>query len=144
VWAALTEADRVAQWFGDQAEVEPRLGGAVTFGWPAGEVSKGVVTVVEPMHRFAYRWDVFGTVLDPEVFTQVEFELRAVAGGVAVRVTESGLERLSTSGVAPNLDDLYEEHVDGWRNEMSDLVHYLTTRVTEGPRPARAADRPVS
>ncbi|MFL6101518.1 MAG: SRPBCC domain-containing protein [Actinomycetales bacterium] len=126
VWAALTEPDRVAQWFGDRAEVDLRVGGAVAFGWPAGEVSKGVITAVEPMTRYAFSWDVFGSVVDPAVFTQVEFSLRRVEGGVAVRVVESGLELVSRSGVAPNLDDLYEEHVDGWRNEMTDLVGYLT------------------
>lgn len=133
VWAALTEAGRVVQWFGDRADVDLRVGGAVTFGWPAGEVSKGVITVVEPLTRFAFRWDVFGTVLDPAVFTTVEFQLAEVEDGVSVRVVESGLEALSRSGVAPNLDDLYEEHVDGWRNEMSDLVHYLTTTTVSGP-----------
>ena len=126
VWAALTEPDRVAQWFGDRAEVDLRVGGAVAFHWPAGEVSKGVITAVEPMTRYAFSWDVFGSVIDPAAFTQVEFSLRAVEGGVAVRVVESGLARLSRTGVAPNLDDLYEEHVDGWRNEMTDLVRYLT------------------
>lgn len=129
VWAALTEPDRIAQWFGDRAEVDLRLGGAVTFGWPAGEVSRGVITTLEPRQRFAFRWDVFGTVRDPAVFTQVEFRLQPVDGGVAVRVVESGLARLSTTGVAPNLDELYEEHVDGWRNEMTDLVDYLAAGV---------------
>jgi hypothetical protein len=51
-------------------------------------------------------------------------------------VEESGLEAVSHSGVAPNLDELVEEHVDGWRNEMSDLVRYVEARVS-----ARAAPR---
>jgi uncharacterized protein YndB with AHSA1/START domain len=143
VWRALTDAGRVAQWFGDRAEVDLRVGGAVTFGWPAGEVSKGVVTVVEPMSRFAFRWDVFGTVLDPADFTTVEFQLQEGDAGVAVRVVESGLAALSRSGIAPNLEDLYEEHVDGWRNEMTDLVHYLSTQVTGPAGRGRRARRRV-
>jgi uncharacterized protein YndB with AHSA1/START domain len=143
VWGALTDANRVALWFGDRADMDLRVGGAVTFGWPAGEVSKGVVTVLEPMERFAFRWDVFGTVVDPAGFTTVEFQLRDVAGGVAVRVIETGLDDLARRGVAPSLDDLYEEHIDGWRNEMSDLVHYLSTTVTGPPRPGRSARRRV-
>ena len=31
VWAALTDPDRVAQWFGDRAEVDLQVGGAVAF-----------------------------------------------------------------------------------------------------------------
>jgi uncharacterized protein YndB with AHSA1/START domain len=136
VWAALTEPDQVAQWFGDRAQVDLRVGGAVRFGWPAGEISTGVITALEPMRRYAFRWDVFGTVHDPAAFTQVEFRLREVGHGVVVTVEETGLERLSATGVAPHLDELHEEHVDGWRNEMSDLVSYLTTR---GPQSSPAA-----
>jgi uncharacterized protein YndB with AHSA1/START domain len=125
VWPALTDAAQVAQWFGDTAEVDLRVGGAVRFTWAPGEVSAGVVTTVEPMRTFAYRWDVFGTVVDPGLFTLVEFRLRPVEAGTAVRVTETGLRRLVEAGVAPDLEELLEEHVDGWRNEMSDLARYL-------------------
>jgi uncharacterized protein YndB with AHSA1/START domain len=133
VWGALTEADQVAQWFGDGAEIDLRVGGAVRFSWPAGEISSGVITVLEPSTRFAFSWDVFGTVSDPSVFTTVEFWLRPTDGGTTVRVEESGLEAVSHSGVAPNLDELVEEHVDGWRNEMSDLVHYVEGRISPQP-----------
>jgi uncharacterized protein YndB with AHSA1/START domain len=138
VWAALTEPDQVAQWFGDRAEIDLRVGGAVRFCWPAGEISQGVVTVVEPTSRFGFRWDVVGTVPDPGVYSDVEFWLRAVDGGTTVRVEERGLEAVSRSGVAPNLDELFEEHVDGWRNEMSDLVRYVEGR---GSRQAGSGPR---
>jgi uncharacterized protein YndB with AHSA1/START domain len=128
LWAALTEADQVARWFGDTAEIDLRVGGTVRFGWPAGEVSKGVVTAVEPGKTFAFSWDVFGSIADPGSFTHVEFRLHPVEGGTAVRVLETGLETLHASGVAPDLEELFEEHIDGWRNEMSDLVDYLEGR----------------
>lgn len=130
VWGALTEPDQVAQWFGDRAEIDLRVGGAVRFSWPAGEISTGVVTILEPTSRFGFSWDVFGTVLESSVFTTVEFWLRSTEGGTTVRVEESGLEAVSLSGVAPNLDELFEEHVDGWRNEMSDLVRYVEGRAS--------------
>jgi uncharacterized protein YndB with AHSA1/START domain len=133
LWAALTEADQVARWFGDTAEIDLRVGGAVRFTWPAGEVSKGVVTVVEPGVRFGFSWDVFGSIVDPGAFTHVEFRLHPVDGGTSVRVVETGLETLHETGVAPDLEDLFEEHIDGWRNEMSDLVDYVqgTVRLVE-------------
>jgi uncharacterized protein YndB with AHSA1/START domain len=134
VWGALTEADQVARWFGNRAEIDLRVGGGVRFGWPAGEVSTGVITVLEPGSRFAFSWDVFGTVADPNVFTTVEFWLRPEEGGTRVRVEESGLEAVSRSGVAPNLEELVEEHIDGWRNEMSDLVRYVAGRVADRSR----------
>ena len=138
VWGALTDAHQVAQWFGDLAEIDLRVGGAVRFGWPAGEISSGVVTLVDPRSRFGFSWDVFGTVSDPSVFTIVELRLTPTKGGTTVRVAESGLEAVSRSGVAPNLDELLEEHVDGWRNEMGDLVRYVEGRASgqlaAGPR----------
>jgi uncharacterized protein YndB with AHSA1/START domain len=134
VWGALTEPGQVAQWFGDRAEIDLRVGGAVRFAWPAGEVSSGVITVLEPTSRFAFSWDVFGTVDDPNVFTTVEFWLRPAEGGTTVRVEESGLDAVSHSGVAPNLEELVEEHIDGWRNEMSDLVRYVEGRTSVSRR----------
>jgi uncharacterized protein YndB with AHSA1/START domain len=130
VWGALTEPAQVAQWFGDRADIDLRVGGAVRFSWPAGEISTGVVTILEPTSRFGFSWDVFGTVLESSLFTTVEFWLRSAEGGTTVRVEESGLEAVSRSGVAPNLDELFEEHVDGWRNEMSDLVRYVEGRAS--------------
>jgi uncharacterized protein YndB with AHSA1/START domain len=137
VWGALTEPDQVATWFGDGAEIDLRVGGAVRFTWPAGEISTGVVTILEPVSRFGYSWDVFGTVQDPGVFTTVVFRLRPTEGGTTVRVEEIGLEAVSRSGVAPNLEELFEEHVDGWRNEMSDLVRYVEGRASSPSAPSQ-------
>jgi uncharacterized protein YndB with AHSA1/START domain len=125
VWAALTDPEQVAQWFGDTAQIDLRVGGPVRFTWPAGEISKGVVTTVEPMTTFAFSWDVFGTIVDPSLFTQVEFRIKPVSGGTSVRVLETGLDAMAAAGVAADLEELFEEHVDGWRNEMTDLVRHL-------------------
>jgi hypothetical protein len=92
-----------------------------------------VVTAVEPMTTFAFSWDVFGTIVDPSLFTQVEFRLRPVAGGTSVRVLETGLDALVAAGVAADLEELFEEHVDGWRNEMSDLARHLEGRAPRTP-----------
>jgi uncharacterized protein YndB with AHSA1/START domain len=128
VWASLTSAEEVAQWFGDTATIDLRVGGQVQFTWPAGELSRGVVTVVEPGSRFAFRWDIFGTLTDPTLFTVVEFQLAAVPDGTVLRVTETGLPAVAAAHGEDDLDDLIEEHVDGWRNEISDLVRYVESR----------------
>src|SRR6185437_7189260 len=111
-----------------------RVGGPVRFTWPAGEVSRGVVVAIEPAQLFAFRWDVFGSVSDPTLFTEVEFRIRAHRDGTVIRVTERGLRGLVEGGVAPYLDDLVEEHVDGWRNEMNDLAELLHAERVERAR----------
>jgi uncharacterized protein YndB with AHSA1/START domain len=127
-WVALTDPAIIAGWFGDSAQVDLRVGGSVRFTWPAGEVSQGVVVTAEEPTRFAFRWDVFGTITDPTRFTTVEFTIRPVAAGTTVQVRETGLRALVEAGIAPNAEDLVEEHVDGWRNEMADLATLLESR----------------
>ncbi len=100
------------------------------FHWPAGEVSRGVVVTVDEPRVFAFRWDVFGTIADPTLYPEVEFRVSTSGPHTLVRVTERGLRGLAEAGVAPYLDDLVEEHVDGWRNEMSDLTALLAQSVT--------------
>lgn len=137
-WTALTDPALVARWFGDTAEIDLRVGGAVRFHWPAGEISSGVVVAVEAPTLFTFRWDVFGSVADPTLYTEVEFRVRATLEGSVVQVTERGLRGLVEGGVAPDLDDLVEEHVDGWRNEMTDLAALLAPSVTTSSRTTTA------
>jgi uncharacterized protein YndB with AHSA1/START domain len=141
VWAALTDPAQIARWFGDSAEVDLRVGGAVRFGWPAGEISRGVVIALEPGSRWVFRWDVFGSIDDPGLFTVVELTLRPEGSRTVVRVTESGLQALADAGVAPDLEELIEEHVDGWRNEIGDLAAYLEARVTARSEPTTIEPR---
>jgi uncharacterized protein YndB with AHSA1/START domain len=57
VWAHLTEGDKLPGWFGDDAVIEPREGGAVRL---SGGHIRGVVTQWKPNRRLAYTWNVFG------------------------------------------------------------------------------------
>lgn len=45
VWEALTVADKLAQWFGDSADIDLRPGGAMRIGW--SEFDTAVDAVVE-------------------------------------------------------------------------------------------------
>ncbi len=57
VWAALTVAERVADWCGHAAEVDLRLGGVFRIVWPAGmgEMT-GVIVALEPGALLEYTW----------------------------------------------------------------------------------------
>ena len=48
VWDALTDPDELAAWFGAEAEVDLRVGGAVRFRWPDGSERRGLVVDLDP------------------------------------------------------------------------------------------------
>ena len=57
VWSALTEPERLAEWFANDVELELEPGGEGVFRWDDGEERHAVVEEVEPERRFAFTWD---------------------------------------------------------------------------------------
>ena len=92
VWDALTQPGQLAAWFGAEADIEPRVGGAVRFRWPDGTERRGLVVEVVPPRRLAFRWrELRGStsglaVADPTVVT---FTLESRERRTVVTVTES-------------------------------------------------------
>ena len=57
VWRAVTEPSELAHWFPATVDVDPRVGGRLTFAFPDGEPpAEGRVTELDPPHRFAFSW----------------------------------------------------------------------------------------
>jgi len=57
VWAALTIPERVADWCGNGAEVDLRIGGVFRIHWPDGMgVMNGEITALEPPQLLEYTW----------------------------------------------------------------------------------------
>ena len=79
VWAALTEAERLEEWFANDVELDPRPGGEGTFRWDDGEERHAVVEEVDPERRFAFTWDDGHVVI----------ELEELPAGTRVTVVES-------------------------------------------------------
>jgi uncharacterized protein YndB with AHSA1/START domain len=63
VWDALTDAERLADWFANEVELELRPGGPATFRWGNGEERRATVTEVEEEKRLAFVWDDEGSVV---------------------------------------------------------------------------------
>ena len=80
VWAALTEAERLEEWFANDVELDPQPGGDAVFRWENGEERRGVVEELEEARRLALRWDDDGV---------VEIELDDTANGTLVVVRET-------------------------------------------------------
>ncbi len=80
VWEALTEPERLEDWFANEVELELRPGGGATFRWGDGEERHATVTEVEPGRRLCFEWDDEG---------EVQFDLADDPGGTRLTVIES-------------------------------------------------------
>jgi uncharacterized protein YndB with AHSA1/START domain len=84
VWGALTEADRLEEWFANEVELDVRPGGTGTFRWADGEERHAVVEVAEEGRRLAFDWS------DGDAApTTVDFTLEEVAEGTLLTVVET-------------------------------------------------------
>ena len=82
-WEALTEAERLEEWFATEVELDARPGGEGVFRWGDGDERHAVVREVDEAERLVLDWDDGGTVV---------LELEPVVDGTRVRVVESSPE----------------------------------------------------
>jgi uncharacterized protein YndB with AHSA1/START domain len=80
VWEALTDADRLEEWFANDVELDPRPGGEGVFRWADGEERRAVVRELEEERRIVLDWDDDG---------QTTIELAEVEEGTLVHVVET-------------------------------------------------------
>ena len=80
VWEALTEAERLEEWFANDVELDARPGGEGVFRWDDGEERHAVVRELEEERRIVLDWD------DD---SQTAIELSEVEEGTLVRVVET-------------------------------------------------------
>jgi uncharacterized protein YndB with AHSA1/START domain len=123
VWAVLTEAEHVAQWFGDSAEIDLRPGGKAAFGWSEHGRHEAIVERVEPPQFFSYRWARKGDVAPGRgEATLVEFTLTVHDEGTLLRVVETGFDSLSLP--EDERATASEENTQGWISELGELREY--------------------
>jgi uncharacterized protein YndB with AHSA1/START domain len=121
VWAAITTADGLGAWFGNEATIDLRPGGAAQLKWKGGPtVDIRVERVEEPM-VFAFTWPIYGLPDEDPRRTYVEFTLEPVGAGTRLRVVESGFGQLSEEAYRK----AYDGNSEGWLKELGELVDYL-------------------
>ena len=79
-WEALTESERLREWFANDVELDVRPGGEGTFRWDNGESRRAVVDEVAEGERLVLRW---------EDDSRVELELDDAHAGTRVLVRET-------------------------------------------------------
>jgi uncharacterized protein YndB with AHSA1/START domain len=80
VWEALTEPERLEEWFATEVELDARPGGTGVFRWADGEEQRATVREAEPEERLVLDWDEGG---------EVVLELEEVPDGTLLRVVET-------------------------------------------------------
>jgi uncharacterized protein YndB with AHSA1/START domain len=122
VWAALTTAEGLAGWFGNEAAIDLRPGGAAWMRWTGeGFTANMRVERVEEPRVFGFTWHIYGLPDDDPRRTYVEFTLEPVAAGTRLTVVESGFAQLSDDAHRK----AYDGNTDGWAKELGELAGYL-------------------
>jgi uncharacterized protein YndB with AHSA1/START domain len=121
VWAALTTADGLAAWFGDEATIDLRPGGSARMSWTGGfKVDMRVERVEEPT-VFGFTWHIYGLPKDDPRRTYVEFTLEPIGAGTRLTVVESGFAQLSPDAYST----AYDSNTKGWALELDELISYV-------------------
>ena len=81
VWAALTEPERLEEWFATEVSLDARPGGEGVFRWGDGDERRATVREASEGERLVLDWEDGGG--------EVVLELEEVDGGTRLRVVES-------------------------------------------------------
>jgi uncharacterized protein YndB with AHSA1/START domain len=121
VWAALTTAEGLAAWFGQEAAIDLRPGGSAWLRWTGGHTADMRVERVEEPEVFGFSWHIFGLPDDDPRRTYVEFTLEPVGTGTRLTVVETGFAQLPEDVYGK----AYDGNTEGWAKELGELVDYL-------------------
>ena len=121
VWAAITTAEGLGTWFGNEATIDLRPGGAAQMKWDGGHTVDMRVERVEEPTVFGFTWPIFGLAEDDPRRTYVEFTLEPAGTGTRLRVVETGFAQLPEDAHGR----AYGGNADGWVKELAELAAYL-------------------
>lgn len=140
VWRAVANADEFGRWFGVRFDGPFVAGESVTGVITPTEVDDEVaaaqephagkksvwhVVAVEPQRRLAFRWHPYavepGADYADEPTTLVEFTLTDTAGGVLLRIVESGFDNIPDDRRA----EAFEANSGGWEAQTKLVRKYL-------------------
>ncbi|UJW32740.1 SRPBCC domain-containing protein [Saccharothrix sp. AJ9571] len=121
VWAALTTAEGLGAWFGNEASIDLRPGGSGQLKWDSGDQANLRVERVEEPSVFGFTWHIYGLPEEDPRRTYVEFTLEPAGPGTRLTVIESGFAQLTDDAY----DKAFNGNTEGWAAELGELVTYL-------------------
>jgi len=121
VWAALTTAEGLSAWFGQEVRIDLRPGGSAWMKWDNGHTADMRVERVEEPAVFGFTWHIYGLPEDDPRRTYVEFTLQSAGAGTRLTVVESGFAQLPEDAYRT----AYHGNTQGWASELGELADYL-------------------
>jgi uncharacterized protein YndB with AHSA1/START domain len=121
VWAALTTAEGLGAWFGEEAAIDLRPGGPARMSWPGGHTVEMRVERVEEPAVFGFTWQIEGLPEGDPRRTYVEFTLEPAGAGTRLTVVETGFAQLP----GDLQGKVYDDHAEGWASELGELASFL-------------------
>jgi uncharacterized protein YndB with AHSA1/START domain len=122
VWAALTTAEGLAAWFGNEATIDLRPGGIASMKWAQeGFTAQMRVERVEEPTVFGFTWQLEELPEDDTRRTYVEFTLEPAGAGTRLTVVETGFAQLPDDAYRK----VYDGHLQGWASELGELAGHL-------------------
>jgi uncharacterized protein YndB with AHSA1/START domain len=121
VWAALTTAEGLSAWFGQEARIDLRAGGLAWMKWDSGHTADMRVERVEEPTVFGFTWHINGLPEEDPRRTYVEFTLEPSGAGTRLTVVESGFAQLPGDAYRT----AYDGNTRGWACELGELADYL-------------------
>jgi uncharacterized protein YndB with AHSA1/START domain len=129
VFPFLTDPDRLLQWIGVAAALEPTHGGIFRIDMNGRDVARGSYVEVVPHTRVVFTWGWEGGAHGvPPGTTTVEIDLLPERGGTRLRLRHSGLR-----------GDNRERHAGGWGHYAARL-RTVAEGGSPGPDPLASAD----
>ncbi|MFC7048570.1 SRPBCC family protein [Emcibacter nanhaiensis] len=120
VWSCLTNNEHIANWWGEEVSLEPRVGGTFEERWLDREgeerATRGTVKAVEENAKLHLTW------ADPEweVETEVIITLSPTEDGTELVLSHTGWEGF----MGDLMDSLREDHEAGWQSHLYSLKSY--------------------
>ena len=121
VWAAITTAEGLSAWFGQEVRIDLRPGGSAWMKWDNGHTADMRVERVEEPTVFGFTWHIYGLPEDDPRRTYVEFTLQSADAGTRLTVVESGFAQLPEDAYRT----AYHGNTQGWASELGELADYL-------------------
>jgi uncharacterized protein YndB with AHSA1/START domain len=118
-WAALTEPERIAEWFTEASPLRG-VGEPYRLDFGDGSVVEGMVTLVEPKRRFAHTW--VWTDPDPAPATIVSWSIEPIVTGSRITLTHGGW---AEAGVDEATRDDHEAYWSGYLDDLEAILNGL-------------------